>query len=256
MWTAEFIYPKDVYMTLQVFVVAPQVSISFCTNGLLFLAEGLTYFICREDMLEYEIPITSKGPQSGTFSILTGHGQRNLIFGQGGVRIEVDDSGQSPQIRTVPIGETAGRHVICEADILTSAGAQQIRPPSDLVLRVIAYNAKMDSMWKRKIEIPIPVNSKLPGSGANLSIDMVASKHTSKSPGQLTLTIAGANISSKVWAGPDFTLSGSIQAARLRETCKLISVGMAILGVIPPLGDFGPIWYIRSTHIGRLVAII
>ena len=50
---------------------------------------------------------------------------------------------------------------------------------------------------------------------------MVASKHTSKSPGQLTPTIAGANISSKVWAGPDFTLSGSIQAARLRETCVL-----------------------------------
>jgi hypothetical protein len=187
------------------------------------------------------------GPCPITFSVIGGHIRRVLDVGPTGIHIVATETGGIGQIRSTAWGASSGSSeaVVCDVDVLISAGTHQPKPASDLLLRVLKYIEAVDIAWRPKFELPVMIPAKI--LAESLSIELSAGR------GTISLSIGGIQQAGAEWPSSDFRYSGTLQLARLRELVKLAGGGMPIIGVVPPVGDFPSIWYARVPGYGRLL---
>jgi hypothetical protein len=295
MWTAHIVCSGTAAATITSIASAPHFTISFCTNGILFMTDSVSYFIGREDLYKYALPCKERapdrskeavpapgaqgtqgtqgaapqrltapieagvsrtvpaGPRPITFSIMGGHTRRVLDIGLAGVLITATEANGAGRIRSMPWGpaghaEGGAEGLVCDADVLISGGAHQPKPASDFLLRTLKYIEVRDTVWGMKHELPLAIPAKI--TADTLNIELTGGR------GGIVLTIGGTHQPGAEWSGPEFRYGGTISLSRLRELVKLAAGGTPIVGVVPPVGDFLPIWYARVPGYGRLLMIL
>jgi hypothetical protein len=296
MWEALVPCSKQNADALAAMAAMPHITLSFCTNGLLINGEWVAYFLHREDLHAYTLPLKTRGqtPTGGacspsqdarpiSLSIMNGHAQRSLAVGPGGIHLVAVEERGRVMLTSVPLGETSARAITCEVDIVVTGSAQQPRPAFDTLYRALLYIADADARGKRKCELPAVLNAKIPAETLSISLTAAPTadrallegseappKAKTKARGQgippgppaqdggmaLVLKIAGAQFVGR-WPGAEFGCAGTISGARIRELLKLAPGSPMIVGVIQDLGDFMPIWYARIPICGgRVIAVL
>ena len=100
-----------------------------------------------------------------------------------------------------------------------------------------------------KIEVPLLIPSKLNGSGT-VPLNIIVENKL------LKLFIGGAEIVSTITQASDMAIEGLTNYTLLSEFNKFGTGGICVLGVVPKLGDFENIWYLRAVTIGRLIFLL
>jgi len=238
------------------------VTLTFCRNGLLLSGESWAAFFDADDHTLYKIPAPA------TYRLPHG---TTLLFGDCGCVIEVDP--QLERMRSLPLGIVPPGECEPVAVHQVAAPVSVPRPASDRTLRVLAY---IGENIQPRIEVPAiislrsigiePSDTRRQKNAGSEALRRVARSCSSQRI-VATLTTSpetGAHLRvGGLSAGTAPPLSAEagewtaeISAATIAQFFRVSPGGVGILGIVPPLGDFPEIWYLRAHSHARFTIVL
>ena len=246
MHIAHIIADKAFSSIIEIIFSSSSVSISFYSNGILFINEHVSYFIDREHMYIYNY-----GENINSFNVLFGDIRSNFATGPYGTKLTITRE-DGFKMKTEAIGSNL--KIVCDIDPIISVDSQGTMPSyTDKVIRCILELSNLDINHKQKIEFPV-IFDRIFFQRLNINNETLASVVVSN---KIIYLLLGGNPYFKTSTNlNDMQITGNVSISRLKEFGKLVSNNYGIMGILQPLGDFGAIWYIRTIQFGRVIFVL
>lgn len=244
MWLAKIPVSKEVSCILTHISFLSHYSMIFCDNGLLFVVERASYFLRADDLIHYSIS------QPAAFSVLLPSGSQSFKLGSTGMTIEIIPNDKQYKMITsqIPLLEKV-ESFSTYIDPMVSGGTYVKAYPSDAIY---ALPTRLKNLTHR-CEMPLKISPKMFATYEMTHIKFAFSASNRRLKFQVNNVASGEYECDK---DMQLNVEQQVPIGIIKDTFKLLSSNLCVIGYLPSVCDSGCIWYVRSISFGIFSTII